>query len=108
MNGGSVGTKIGFYQRLREHIPEEAARMIAEEMPTESQLATKDDLLATKDEIRHEVSTARQEVEAAVHGVELSLERLRASMFRWQLMFFVPLWAGVYGTLVAILFRGSP
>jgi hypothetical protein len=90
-----VATKIEFYQRLREHIPEEAARMIAEEMPTESQLATKQDLsaLSTKDDL---------------HGVELSVERLRSSMFRWNLVFFVPLWIGVYATLVAILLRGSP
>jgi len=84
-----VDTKIGFYQRLREHIPEEAARMIAEEMPTESQLATK------------------QDVERTELRVVASVEQLRSSMFRWMLLFFVPLWAGVYGTLVAILFRGS-
>jgi hypothetical protein len=76
-----VTTKIEFYQRLREHIPEEAARLIAEEVPIEKRLATKDDL-------------------------DLGLERLRSSMFRWNLLFFVPLWIGVYATLVTILVRG--
>ena len=85
-----MGTKIEFYQRLRELIPEEAAKLIAEEMPTESQLATKHDLAE------------------GLHRVELSVERLRASTFRWNLVFFVPLWIGAYATLVAILFRGSP
>lgn len=90
-----MSTKIELYERLREYIPEPAARMTAEEMPFESQLATKDDLRVTAHELREEI-----------HGVQLSVERLRLSMFRWQLLFFVPLWVGVYGTLVAILFRG--
>jgi hypothetical protein len=84
-----VTTKIEFYQRLREHIPEPAARMIAEEMSTEGQLVTRD------------------EFNAGIHRLELSIETLRSSFFRWSLLFFVPLWLGVYGTLVAILFRGA-
>lgn len=90
-----MSTKIELYERLREHIPEPAARMIAEEMPFESQLATKNDLVDTE-----------KRLSERIHGVELSVEQLRSSMFRWQLLFFVPLWIGVYGTLVAILFRG--
>lgn len=39
------------------------------------------------------------------HDVEISIERLRSSMFRWNLTFFVPLWVGVYATLVAIVLR---
>jgi hypothetical protein len=85
-----VSTKIEFYQRLREHLPEPAARMIAEEMPAETQLATREDL------------------NEAIHGVELSIERLRSSSFKWNLVFFVPLWVGVYATLVAILLRSAP
>jgi len=83
-----VSTRIEFFQRLREHIPEEAARLIAEEMPAESQLATKHDVVS------------------GLHDLEMSVERLRSSFFRWNLVFFVPLWIGVYATLVAILFRG--
>jgi len=151
-----VGTKIGFYDRLKEHIPEPAARMIAEEMTSEGELsakldrlaakadlerfatkedlerfATKEDLerFATKEDLERFATKAdlercatKEDLERFatkadfercsskddLHRVELGLERLRSSMFRWQLMFFVPLWIGVYGTLVAILFRGSP
>jgi hypothetical protein len=85
-----VSTKIEFYQRLREHIPEEAARMIAEEMSTESQLVT------------------HEEFNDGIHRLELLIEKLRSSSFRWNLLFFVPLWVGVYATLVAILLRGTP
>jgi hypothetical protein len=75
-----VSTRIEFYQRLQEHLPEQAARLIAEEMPVESDLATK------------------HQLDDAVHRLELSIERLRSSMFRQQLIFFVPLWVGVYAT----------
>ncbi|MGH2760903.1 MAG: hypothetical protein ACRDKJ_15240 [Actinomycetota bacterium] len=37
---------------------------------------------------------------------DLQMERLRSTMFRWNLTFFVPLWVGVYGTLVAVVIRG--
>lgn len=76
--------------------------MIAEEMPIESQLATKDDLGETKKQL----AETEKRLAEKIHGVELSVEKLRSSMFRWQLVFFVPLWVGVYGTLVAIVFRG--
>ena len=85
-----MATRIEFYQQLREHIPEEAARMIAEHLVPEREPATKHDL------------------EMSVQNLEMSVERLRTSMFRWQLTFFVPLWIGVYATLVAIILRGSP
>lgn len=50
-------------------------------MSTESHLADKLESLATKTDVEH----------------------LRSSMFRWMLTFFLPLWVGVYGTLIAIL-----
>jgi hypothetical protein len=81
-----VSTDIEFYQRLSKHLPEEAAKLIAEKMQTESPVATRDD----------------------VHRVELAIEKLRSSTSRWNLMFFVPLWIGVYATLAAIVLRGSP
>ncbi len=83
-------TKIELYERLREHLPEPAARIIAEEMRTEAQVV---------DRLKH--VALREDV----HQVELSVEKLRSSLFRWQLTFFVPSWAGVYGTLLAIILR---
>jgi hypothetical protein len=77
-------TKIEFYDQLREHLPEPAARLIAEEMRLETDLATRADVGAT----------------------HLAVEGLRSSMFRWMLLFFAPLWIGVYATLVAILLKG--
>jgi hypothetical protein len=31
------------------------------------------------------------------------IQALRADIFRWNLLFFVPLWLGVWGTLIALL-----
>ena len=83
-----MATKIELYERLREHIPTEAARLIAEEMTTETHLAAKIDALAA--------------------ATKADIESLRAGMFRSMLFFFLPLWIGVYATLVAILLRGTP
>jgi hypothetical protein len=76
-----VTTKLEFYQQLKEHIPEEAARLIAEEIQVEAKLVTEEHF-------------------------DLGIEKLRSSMFRWNLLFFVPLWVGVWGTLVTVLVRG--
>lgn len=72
---------IEFYESLRAHIPEEAARLIAERFPKPRDLATKGDL--------QEVRTEIQELKADIRG--------------WMLAFFVPLWIGVYGTLAAVV-----
>lgn len=88
-----MSTRIEFYERLREHIPDEAPRLIAEEMSTESTVIAKIEHLATKDD---------------VHRVELAVEKLRSSTFRWNLLFFVPLWVGTYASLVTMVLRGSP
>ena len=79
-----MGTKIEFYQRLREHIPDEAARLIAEEALVESRVVTEDRFVA-------------------------ELEKLRSSLFRWMLVFFAPLWVGVlvFGTLNAATGGGA-
>ena len=78
--------KIELYQRLRAHLPDEAASIIAEEMLLQTDVATTQDL----------------------HRVEIALEKLRSELFRTLLLFFLPLWIGVYATLAAILFRGAP
>ena len=85
-----MATKIELYQQLREHIADEAAQVIAEEVAMESVIADKLDALPTRDELENKI------------------ERLRASTFRTLLFFFVPMWVGVYATLAAIVLRGSP
>ena len=81
-----MSTEIEFYQRLSEHLPEEAAKLIAERIAGAERLEAKIDTLATA----------------------IQVERMRSSFFRWNLVFFVPLWIGVYATLVAMVLRGMP
>jgi hypothetical protein len=80
--GVTLTTKIEFYDRLREHLPEPAARLIAEETAVDTELVSRE-------------------------YFDVGVAKLRADLFRWMLVFFVPLWVGVYGTLVAILVRGT-
>jgi len=109
--GLRLTTKIEFYDRLREHIPEPAARLIAEEMRLDAELATKADLAlavaATKADLALAVAATKADLTIAVAHTDASIERLRSSLFRWTLTFFVPLWIGVYATLIAILLKGQ-
>ncbi len=91
-----MSTDIEFYQRLSEHLPEEAAKLIAERTAA-SRLEVKIDALTAK-------------VDSLVeHGAtKVEVERLRSSFFRWNLAFFVPLWVGTYATLITMVLRGSP
>ena len=72
--GGIVATHVELYEALKPHVGREAAQMIADVVPPVSNIATKEDIQA-----------------------------LRADIFKWGLAFFVPLWLGVWGTLIALL-----
>ena len=109
-----MSAEIEFYQRLSEHIPEEAARLIAERM-ADRQLEVKVDALAARVDSKFAALVAKVDaltgkVDAIVeHGAtRVEVERLRSSFFRWNLAFFVPLWVGTYATLVAIVLRSAP
>lgn len=83
---------IEFYEGLRAHIPEEAARLIAERFPQPRDLATKGDL--------RELEAARSK---DIQGVRIEIQELKADIRGWMLAFFIPLWIGVYGTLAAVV-----
>lgn len=112
-----MSTEIEFYQRLSEHIPEEAARLIAERMtdrPLEAKVdafESKFDAFESKVDAQFDAVTstlAAMNAKMDTFATKLEVERLRSSFFRWSLTFFVPLWIGTYGTLVAIVVRGAP
>jgi hypothetical protein len=65
---------VELYEALKPHLGTEAAQMIAEVVPPAANLATREDIQA-----------------------------LRADIFRWGLLFFVPLWAGVWGVLIVLV-----
>ena len=76
------------YEILKRHMPEEAARVIAEAFPAADQLLTKDYLDARLAEFRVEVL------------------REFASMHRWMLTFMASLWLGLGGMIVAMSLKG--
>ena len=76
-------TNIELYEALKKELSEESARMIAEVVPSAGELATKGDIA----------------------GLAQRIDQLEARMFRWTLTFFVPLWAGVFGALIALVVK---
>lgn len=81
-------TNVEFYRGLRKHLPDEAAKMIAEALPLAEQVATKADLDLLEERLSRKVS---DEV---------------ATLLRYMLAFFAPLWLGLAGMIVAIVLKG--
>lgn len=82
-----VKTNIELYEALKAPVGDEAARMIAEVVPAAGELATKTDIADLRAEMHREFS----------------------QMKGWLFASMVPVWVGVYGTLVAmvvLLLRG--
>jgi len=80
-------TSVEFYSKLREHIPDEAAKMIAEHMVPAEQMATKAELAAVEARLSERIG----QVESGIH--------------RWMLTFFAAQWLGTVGIIVAIFLK---
>ena len=74
-------TNIELYEVLRSPIGDRAARMIAEVVPAAAELTTKADLAELRAEMHREFS----------------------SMKGWMLGMMIPLWLGVYGTIITLI-----
>jgi hypothetical protein len=74
-------TNIELYEALKVPVGDEAARMIAEVVPAADELATKLDIADLRSEMHREFS----------------------SMKGWLFASMVPIWLGVYGTLVTLI-----
>lgn len=113
-------THVELYEALKPSIGEKAAGLIAEVVPPAMDLATKLDIGDVRKEIadvRTEIAEFRGEMReglaalrgetgegfAAVRG-EIQAEAKRTT--RWMLAFFIPLWAGTWGTVVAVVLKG--
>ena len=96
-----VMTNVELYEALKGSVGEDAARLIAEVVPTASEIATKQDLFATKTELRDEISAVRLEIA----GLRGEIQKSSKETMRWMLPFFVPLWLGTWGTLLAVLLK---
>jgi len=88
-------TNVELYEALRGSIPDSAARMIAEAFHPAHELATKSDLAELRGEMRAGFATLQGEI-----------HKSSASTMRWMLTFFIPVWAGTWGTVAAVLLKG--
>jgi hypothetical protein len=94
---------IELYEALKKTpVGEEAARMIAAVVPAAGNVATKLDVVAVQLDIaRLEKQMAELELR-----VKDKIHAASVQNFRWMLTFFIPVWAGTWGTVVAVLLKG--
>lgn len=86
------------YETLKPSIGEAAARMIAEVVPPTGDLATKRDLDAGFARVDAGFGRVWEEF-AKVRG-EIHAETARS--LRWTIGLFVPMWAGMWATVIAV------
>jgi hypothetical protein len=114
-------TNVELYEALKPIVGTDGARMIAEVVPPAADLVTKADLLATKADllattadlvaevgsVHSEIATLRGEMRegfAQLRG-EIHAESTRTT--KWMLGFFIPVWAGTWATVVAVVVKLS-
>lgn len=90
-------THVELYEALKPSVGADAARMIADVVPPAGDLATKADIA----EVRLEIAGVRVEVAGLRADMAAQWERAH----RWLLGLFVPLWAGTFATLVALVLK---
>lgn len=86
-------SNVELYRGLCEHIPPEAARMIAEALPE-------------TDRFTRDLEQLETRLLAAIHGVRAEIQEAKADVFRWMLTFFASLWLGLAGLIVAVVLGG--
>ena len=88
-------SNVELYEALKGSIPEAAARVIAENFRPAGELAT-----------RHDLELLRSEMHTGFAAVREEIHESSASTMRWMLTFFIPVWAGSWGTVAAVLLKG--
>lgn len=76
-------THVELYEALKPTVGAEAARMIAEVVPPAVDVATKSDIESLRGEIHAESSRT----------------------IKWMLGFFIPVWAGTWATVIAVIVK---
>jgi len=90
-------TNVELYEALKPTVGEEAARLMATVIPPAENLATKDHIAEVKLEIAN--------VNVRVANVETKIESATKELMRWMLVLVIPVWAGTWGTVVAVLLK---
>jgi hypothetical protein len=87
-------TNVELYEALKPTVGADAARMIAEIIPPGRDVALKSDIDSLRSEMREGFAKVRGEMHA---------ESTRT--IKWFLGVFVPILAGTWGTMVAVLLK---
>jgi hypothetical protein len=80
-----MATGLELYEALKSTVGEDAARMIAEALPLNDQIATKGDL----ENLR------------VAHRADV--QEMKSDIFKWMLGFFATLWVSNVGIIVTLL-----
>ena len=114
-------THVELYEALKgSGIGEKAARMIADVVPPAKELATKLDISGVREEIAGvraelaavggalatEIAGVRGALGTEIAGVRGEIHAASVRNLRWMIAMFVPVWAGSWGTVVAVLLKG--
>ena len=94
-------THVELYEALKGTVSDEAARLIAEVVPPAENVATKADVQAVK----ADVQLVRSDLEVAVAKLQGQMHAETTRTIKWMLGFSIPMWAGMWGTIVAILLK---
>ena len=94
-------SNVELYEALKDTVGEKAARLMAEVIPAADDLARRSDIA----ELRLAIARLETEVTGAIGGLRTEIKEESKQTMRWMLTFFVPLWIGTWGTMVAVLFK---
>lgn len=97
-------TNVELYEALKDSIPERAARMIAEAFHPASELATRSDLVEVRAALKQEIAEVRTEMREGFAELRAQIQSL-ARMQQRMWGFFVPMWVGTFGTLIAVVLK---
>lgn len=105
---------VELYEALKGPVGEKAARMIAEIVPVAADVARKQDVEGAESRLRLELSELRGEMREGFSSIRTEMAADRAQMhvlnsrtIRWLLAFSIPMWAGTWGTMIAVLLRST-
>ena len=101
-------TNVELYEALKPTVGEDAARMIAEVVPPTRDLATKSDIEATRRDIesaKGDIERLRGDTREGYAKLEGKIHAESTRTIKWFLGVFVPVWAGTWGSVIAVLLR---
>ena len=94
-------SNVELYEALKPTVGEEAARLMANVIPPAENLATRLDVSEAKADVKAAIAKTNDRISR----VETKMEANTKDLMRWMLVLFVPVWAGTWGTIVAVLLK---